>query len=227
MSKVFRKEVKFPISVLDFLLLRQKLEYFVQPDAHSGDDGYRVRSLYFDSNDDQDLLDSLSGNMEKRKIRLRFYPPDKENIKLEYKCKSGSNGIKRSIKLSKEEAERIVAGDYRLLLDIQTPLALELYARLMLGGYQPKVIVEYNRLAYFYPVSNNRITFDSKVSASNVVHSFFEEDTGLIPVMDPDTGVLEVKYNQFLVGVLKEALQSVDSLAKANSKYAQSRLLFM
>lgn len=227
MSKVFRKEIKYPITNLDFFLLRKRLECFVQPDPHSGDDGYRVRSLYFDSNDDQDLLDSLNGNMEKRKIRLRFYPPDTKTIKLEYKCKSGIDGIKHSIKLSKEEAERIIAGDYSLLLNIGSPLALELYARLMLGAYQPKVIVEYHRLAYSYPVNNNRITFDSKVAASNVVHSFFDHDLGLIPLMEPDAGVLEVKYDQFLVGVLKDVVRSVDSLAKANSKYAQSRLLFI
>ena len=226
MNKVFRKEIKYPISVLDFCRLRKRLEHFVQPDPYSGEVGYRVRSLYFDSDGDHDLLDSLEGNMEKRKIRLRFYPPDPGYIRLEYKCKSGTDGLKRSIKLSKEAAQCIVKGDYSPLRELQDPLALELYGRLMTGGYRPKSIVEYHRLAYIYPVSNTRLNFDSAVSASCITDAFFEENPGLIPVMAPDMGVFEVKYDHFLVGILKEVLESLDSMAHANSKYLQSRFLF-
>lgn len=226
MDKVFRKEIKYPISLLDFYRLRKRLECFVQPDPYSGSAGYRVRSLYFDSDGDRDLLDALNGNMEKRKIRLRFYPPDTDYIRLEYKCKSGTNGLKRSIRLSKENAQRIMGGDYRPLMDMQEPLAFELYGRLMTGGYRPKVIVDYHRVAYTYPVSNTRLNFDSAVSASYVTDSFFDEDPGVVPIMAPDLGVFEVKYDHFLVGILKEVVESVDSLAYANSKYAQSRFLF-
>ncbi len=126
MNEVFRKELKYPISLLDFYRLRKRLECFVQPDPHSGNTGYRVRSLYFDSDGDRDLFDALDGNMEKRKIRLRFYPPDIGYIRLEYKCKSGSDGIKRSIRLNKEDAQRIMRGDYLPLMDLQEPLAVEL-----------------------------------------------------------------------------------------------------
>lgn len=227
MNKVFRKEMKYPISLLDFCLLRGYLECFVKPDPHSGEYGYRVRSLYFDSDGDQDLFDTLTGNMEKRKIRLRFYPPDTDYIRLEYKCKSGTDGIKRSIRLSKEVAQCLMRGDYTPLLDMQDPLASELYGRMRLEGYQPKVVVDYHRLAYIYPVGNTRINFDSAVSGSYVTDSFFDENPGLIPVMPPDIGVLEVKYDHFLVGILKEVVESVDSLTKANSKYAQARFLFV
>lgn len=226
MDEVFRKEVKYPISLLDFSRLRKRLECFTQPDPYSGSTGYRVRSLYFDSHDDRDLFDTLDGNMEKRKIRLRFYPPDTRYVRLEYKCKSGSDGIKRSIIIPKEDAWRIMRGDYSLLMDLQEPLAYELYGRLMTGGYHPKAVVEYHRLAYTYPASNTRLNFDSAVSASYVTDSFFDEEPGLVPVMAPDLGVLEVKYDHFLVGILKEIVESVDSLSKANSKYAQSRFLF-
>lgn len=168
MHKVFRKEIKYPISILDFALIRGYLESFVKPDPHSGEDGYRVRSLYFDSGGDQDLLDSLAGQMEKRKIRLRFYPPDTGYIRLEYKCKSGTDGIKRSIRLSLGDAERMMKGDYTPLAEMQEPLALELYSRMMLEGYRPKSVVEYHRQAYVYPVGNTRINFDSAVAASYV-----------------------------------------------------------
>lgn len=225
-NKVFRKELKYPMSILDFYRLRKHLECFVRPDPHSDWNGYRVRSLYFDSDNDQDLNDCLAGQMEKRKIRLRFYPPDTGFIRLEYKCKSGNDCIKQSIRLPKEAAQSIMKGDYSPLTNLQDPLAMELYGRLMLGGYRPKAIVDYRRLAYTYPVSNTRVNFDSEVSASYVTESFFDENPGLIPVMDPDMGILEVKYDHFLVGILKEVLEPVDLLTKANSKYVQSRFLF-
>lgn len=226
MSKVIRKEIKYPMSVLDFSRMRKRLECFVQYDPYSGNTGYRVRSLYFDSEGDRDLFDVLDGNMEKRKIRLRFYPPDSEYVRLEYKCKSGSDGVKRVIKICREVAGRIMKGDYDPLMEIQEPLALELYGRLMTGGYHPKAVVDYHRLAYTYPAGNTRLNFDSQISASYVTDSFFDEDLGLVPIMAPDRGVLEVKYDHFLVGILKEVVQSVEPTVQANSKYAQSRFLF-
>ncbi len=96
----------------------------------------------------------------------------------------------------------------------------------MTGGYRPRVVVDYHRLAYTYPVSNTRLNFDSAVSASYVTDSFFAEEPGLVPIMSPDLGVLEVKYDHFLVGILKEVVESVDSLTKANSKYGQARCIF-
>lgn len=225
MKEVYRKEIKYPISVLDFLRIQKRLECYVKSDSHSGKDGYCVRSLYFDSVCDQDLLDVFEGSMEKRKIRLRFYPPNNEYIRLEYKCKSGTDGIKKSMQVSKKDAMNMINGDYRFLMDSDKPLARTIYTRLMTGGYHAKVIVQYNRIAYTYPASNTRVTFDSKISASYFVNSFFDDYPGFFPVTALDHGVLEVKYDDFLVGVLKELTETLDTLPSANSKYEQSRLL--
>lgn len=226
MNEVFRKEIKYPISLLDFYSLQKRLECFVQPDPHSDRDGYHIRSLYFDSVNDGDLFDAMVGNMEKRKIRLRFYPPDDGYIRMECKYKSGSDGVKHSVILSKDEAQCMMRGDYSLLMDLKQPFASELYCCLKLGGYLPKVVVDYHRIAYVYPVSYTRLNFDSAISASYVTDSFFDSAPGLIPLISPDMGVFEVKYDHFLVGVLKEILAPLDSLASANSKYVDSRFSF-
>jgi hypothetical protein len=226
MNEVFRKEIKYQISLLDFYNIKNRLQCFFHPDPHSGREGYRVRSLYFDTDDDKDLYDALVGNMEKRKIRLRFYPPDTGYVRMEYKCKSGSDGIKRSVILSKDDAQHIMRGDYSPLMNLQEPFAFELYRRMIMGAYRPKVVVDYHRIAYIYPVSNTRLSFDSEISASYVTDSFFDVNPGLIPLTAPDMGILEVKYDHFLVGILKAILEPLDSLAKANSKYVNSRFLF-
>lgn len=220
-----RKEIKYPITFLEFSRLRKRLECYMQPDPYSGSSGYRVRTLYFEACDDRDLLDCLNGSLEKRKIRLRFYPPDTEFFRLEYKCKYGLEGIKHSITLSKEQACCMIRGDYSFLTTLADPLATELYGRLMTGVYRPKVIVDYHRIAYIYPADNTRINFDTAISGSYVTDSVLEEHPGLIPVMNPDSGVLEVKYDNFLVGVLKEILESVNLLSSAYSKYMLSRFI--
>jgi hypothetical protein len=116
-------------------------------------------------------------------------------------------------------------GDYSALAQMEEPLARRLYLRLMNGGYRPKVVIEYHRMAYLYPVSNTRITFDSRICASYAAASFLNAQPPTAPVTPCDMGVLEVKYDHFLVGLLKEVLAPVDAQASAHSKYALSRFL--
>ena len=224
MLESYRREVKYIISVSDFYRLRNYLECYLKPDEYSSDTGYRVRSLYFDSYSDRDLFDVLDGLMEKRKIRLRIYSVDSTSAKLEYKCKSGVDSTKMTLILTREEALRMAEGDYGFLLAKSDYLAVKLYTRLKTGGYRPKVIVDYNRLAYIYSPNDIRITFDSNISASLITSGLFDENAAWKPVMQPGVGVLEVKYRGLLFGHLKKAIESIDSLPNASSKYVISRI---
>lgn len=224
MLEKYRREIKYIISVQDFYRLRSYLECYLKPDEHSGDTGYTVRSLYFDSHNDRDLFDVLDGLMEKRKIRLRIYSLDSSSVRLEYKCKSGNNGRKMTFTISREEALRMAEGDYSFLLEKRDPLAIKLYSRLKTGGYRPKIIIDYNRLAYVYTTNDIRITFDTNIKSSIITSVFFDQNVAWKPIMRPGIGVLEVKYNGFLFGHLKKAIESIDSLATSSSKYASSRI---
>ena len=222
--EVYRKEIKNVISVQDFFRLRKYLEYYIEADKYSGDTGYTVRSLYFDSYNDRDLFDVLDGLHDKRKIRLRIYSVNDSNVKLEYKCKSGSDSRKFALLISREEALSMVEGDYSFLLGKKDPLALQLYSRLNIGAYRPTIIVDYKRLAYTYLPNDVRITFDSSITSSPITSGLFDSNAAWQPVMPPGIGVLEVKYNEFLFEYLKKAIEEVDSLPTSNSKYANSRL---
>ncbi len=226
MITVYRKEIKYVISWTDFYRVQKRLACFLTPDAYGGPDGYRVRSLYFDSITDRDLHDTLFGLMEKRKIRLRIYSPQDERVKLEYKCKSGTDGVKKTLTISRDQARQMMAGDYRFLREADDALSRQLYTRLLSGGYSPKSIVEYSRKAYLYPVGNVRITFDTQTAGGCVPDAFFDENLALYPLLPPDVGVLEVKYTGFLPGIFKEVISNLDYLSTSNSKYAQSRFLY-
>lgn len=227
MRQVFRKEIKYIVHVSDFVRIRDKLGAIMRPDPH-GKDGtgtYTVRSLYFDSIGDRDLKDNLDGVMEKRKIRVRSYDLSSDFALLEYKCKSGSDSRKLSLPISKLEAQLMENGHYEFLLEQEEDLATFLYDKITRCVYRPKTVVEYDRIALLYPVSDVRITYDHNIKGSLSPVGLYNPSTPLARLMAPDYGVLEVKYNDFLVTPIKRVLQNLDALPGANSKYSNARLL--
>lgn len=224
MITVFRKEIKYVISLEGYLRLQKQLESLMQRDRYGNHGTYAVRSQYYDSAADQDLHDNLAGVMEKRKIRIRIYSPDDLRPKLEYKCKSGSDGVKHSIAISREEAMMMEEGRFSFLLNHKEELAARLYVKMNQGAYRPRTIVEYDRTAFTYPVSDVRITFDSRIRGSANPYGLFKKAPFYVPLMNTDMGVLEVKYNDFLPSPLKGVVQQIDSLAEASSKYSKARL---
>lgn len=225
MLEVFRKEIKYIISMEQFFILRKKLEPIMKKDSYGKGGKYMVRTQYFDSINDQDLFDNLDGLMEKRKIRIRIYSPDSKIAKLEYKCKSGSDGRKMSLAISKEQAIEMENGNFESLLSMGEELAKFLYVKASKNGYRPKTIVEYNRMAFSYPISDLRITFDTSVRGTVNPYDLFKEKISSIPILKEDLGVLEIKYSGFIPSLFKGIIEDIDKLAEGISKYSVSRLL--
>ena len=71
--KLYRKEEKYLIKTPEIKLLKNELIRFMDKDPHSYNDPYRVRTLYFDTIFNDDLMDKLSGEYRKRKFRIRIY----------------------------------------------------------------------------------------------------------------------------------------------------------
>jgi hypothetical protein len=227
MRQVFRKEIKYCIEESDFIRIKDHLLAFMLPDPHADKESgsYTVRSLYFDSAADNDLHDNLDGVMEKRKIRVRTYDMDSDFALLEYKCKSGSDSRKLSLVINKEEALLMENGHYEFLLDRSEDLAIFLYDKITRNVYRPRTVVEYDRTAYLYPVSDVRITFDHHVRGSLSDFGLYDPGTPLYPLLPRESGILEVKYNDFLVSPLQRVLARLDLLPASNSKYSNARLL--
>lgn len=226
MLEVLRKEIKYSLSTVGFYKARPILEACLCLDPHCrGGDGYSIRSLYFDSAWDGDLDDVLSGLLSKQKIRLRCYTPEAETLKLEYKCKTGTDSRKLSLPVSRADAWRMINGRYAFLTELSDPVATELYGRLKAGAYQPRVVVAYKRIAFIAPQNDVRVTFDYDVEASFDPAALLDEAAAFEPVSPTASGILEVKYNYFLPAYIETALQGLNLSPTANSKYAQSRLI--
>ncbi len=69
-----RSEFKFVVPIASVARLTSDLAPFVRPDDHAdGPRGYRVRSLYYDSDDLSFYYQKLDGERSRVKVRLRHY----------------------------------------------------------------------------------------------------------------------------------------------------------
>lgn len=211
------------MNMADVKRLSGKLSQALMEDDHNGANGYSIRSLYFDTPYDGDFQDKMDGLLLRKKIRLRIYNPRAKSAKLEMKQKEGMYQRKRSLKMSREDAQALIAGDYGVLLKYKEPFAAECYGVMCMQGYRPKAVVEYLRKAYIAKENSIRITFDSAIIATEARYDIFAEDLIQYPVMDPFNAVLEVKYNGFLLSYIKDLLDTANRSELSVSKYCLAR----
>ena len=223
MNEVLRQEKKFLITLEQFYRHRARLLQVMALDAHSRGDGYPIRSLYFDTLDDQDFQEKEDGVELRRKLRLRCYGPDTPFAILEMKQKQGPMQKKRSLRLSREEAGRLAAGDYAPLVRRPEAFAHECYALMNLRCYRPAAVVEYRRQAFVAKENRIRVTFDHHITATESRFDLFAPDLALNSVLDPGLAVLEVKYNGFLLSYIKDLLLACDGSESSVSKYCLGR----
>ena len=222
--EVNRVEEKYLLTCLQAKQLRNRLKNVLPGDAFNGYKPYPVRSVYFDSYYDDDYYDKLAGVQLRKKVRLRTYATGSDKAKLEIKQKDDANQCKRSLTVTRQEAEALIAGDHSFLKDREEEYARQLFYIFEKEVYRPKSLVEYRRVAFEGPANNIRITFDSDVRASEGCFDLFGEHTkALRPVQETNQVVLEVKYNHFLLSYIKDILATVDVPQESFSKYVVGR----
>lgn len=132
--------------------------------------------------------------------------------------------------LTSKEQMLISKGIYSKILDgkineIKNPEGLleEFLNDIKLKGLFPSIIVEYNRVAFIYPVSDVRITFDSNIKSGLYNYDLFDDKSPTYRVIENDKQVLEVKYNEVLPSHIANILSTVPSVREAVSKFAICR----
>ena len=128
--KTFRHEYKYIIPYGDMLKLREKLDDILTLDRGGS---YVVRSLYFDSVDDEDYYEKQAGVMVRKKLRLRIYDINSDYAKLEIKGKYDIHQLKESLVIKKSDAKKIINGDYDCLLKMDNDLAKRMYTYFLTG----------------------------------------------------------------------------------------------
>jgi hypothetical protein len=223
---VSRTETKYLIAPTEAAVVQQDLRRLLVPDEYSSSGPYRVKSLYFDSINQRDYIEKMNGEKNRRKIRLRIYDEDDSVILLEEKVKRDIFQQKRGVVLHKEDATLLTIGDYSALHKYDSPEALSIYLRMVLGNYYPVSLVEYDRCAYVFPAFHTRVTFDSNIRSSELDLSQFCRNNNWTFRMN-DMVILEVKYDGYLPKNIAEVLGKYSFSQRAVGKYAMSRPIFL
>ena len=221
----YRNEWKYLLTNQSLSLLKSRLSQVMEIDSHTPKDGrYLIHSLYFDDYKDTSLYTTSSGLSERYKWRIRYYGDDLDYIVLEKKIKKESRCHKKSCKLTLEEYEAIVSGNITdILYDTEKALIKELARDMLLYDYRPKVIVDYERIAYVEEITNVRITFDMKICASYELEHFLDGDYSRFYVLPSGQNVLEVKFDDILPSYIRNIVESFGFVQTSFSKYYYCR----
>ncbi len=218
----FRHEWKHEISRMDMLVLRQRLRAVAQPDLHAAGGRYQIRSLYFDTPSDKALREKIDGVSRREKFRIRYYNGDLSVIHLEKKSKLAGLCSKQIAGLSASEAQAILDGRLDWMPVSGRPVVQELYSKMRTQLLRPRTIVDYTREPFVYPPGNVRITLDYDIRTGLCCTDFLRPCI-TIPAGDAPV-ILEVKWDTFLPGVIRDAIQLEDCRSQSFSKYAQCRI---
>ena len=217
----YRYELKFLLDPYDAAVLKKQLALVCSRDPHSISDdlSYEIRSLYFDDASGSAFADKINGERTRKKYRIRMYNMDTSFIRLECKHKDDTWTYKQEQAISPELCKKLIKGEYSGI-EADGVLLRQFLLDARLFALKPSVIVDYKRLAFTYPVSDVRITFDEDIRSGRYEYDFLRKN---LNTLSPDLGdavELEVKCNEFIPEHILAILGSVDKCRMALSKYA-------
>jgi hypothetical protein len=227
-GKIYRHEDKYIISKAEYVYLSQLLPVVMKQDAYVRGNGYRIRSLYFDTIDCNDYLEHLIGVSNRKKIRLRIYDLNDVAVKLEIKNKEDTYTVKETAEINREEAVKLLSGNLDFLISKNNTTMHKVWMYMKMDRYYPQFLVDYNRKAYIYQVGDVRITFDTHIMVSKDCN-LFNEKSELISVLQDGMVLMEVKYNKNLPYEISNMLASAMITQQISfSKYCmgQERLIW-
>ena len=218
----YRNEVKYVITKNQAKILMQRLNLIMELDANTSEDNtYLIRSLYFDDINSSSYYEKMDGILFRKKYRIRLYNGDDKFIRLECKHKHNNMTAKEQALINKEICSKIIDGNYDIETDneVLKKFLIDIKTRHLI----PSVIVDYQRVAYTYPISTVRITFDYNIKSGNYNCNLFDNDASLVSVIDDSLVVLEVKFDEVLPLHIAEVLQTIPAFRQAVSKFALCR----
>lgn len=164
-----RNECKFLLNDDVYKSLSVKLQEYMDKDDYSKDDNfYTISNIYYDSEDNYLIRNSLMKPTYKEKLRLRAYGVPSENDKVYLEIKKKFNGVvnKRRTSIKLKEAYTFLSTSKKP--EIQTymnkQVINEIEYILKLYNVKPKLYLAYDRRAMFGKDNKElRITFDTNI----------------------------------------------------------------
>jgi hypothetical protein len=226
-----RFELKYVISEQKARSIRNYISSFLELDencAGKSDFSYAVHSLYIDSDHLQTYWDTINGNKNRFKLRIRYYTEDPDTpVFLEIKRRLNNCIKKQRAAVRREAVQAILAGQLppAQALASQDPRALPAlqdFCRLVQNmEARPKVHVAYLREAYL-PLTEN----SARVTMDRMVRSEFNPTLELSTRMQNpivvwnQTVVLELKFTDRFPNWFRDLVRTFDLRQCGAAKYA-------
>jgi len=220
-----RNEWKFLCDIAQTVEIKNRLYGYLQVDNHNvTENGYTVKSLYFDDYFNSCAKDNDAGNSIRRKYRIRYYNQNTDFVRLEIKNKVYDLGYKETAVISLSEYTDIISGRTdSVMWNTDNNTVKKFCNQIIDKNLLPKAIIQYNRLSFIDNTLNIRITFDRNVSVSDDFESFLNGDYMTVPLFEDRTEIMEVKFDGILPSTLKRILATEKLLQASYSKYYYGR----
>lgn len=210
-NRKFRYENKYLINILQKETIKNYICDVCDWDKYilKNETGYRIRSLYFDTYNDKAFRDNESGVDIREKYRIRIYNCSDDIIFLERKIKVNGKISKDRCRITKDVLNAILEDNIeKLQFDESTPLLNRFLLEYQVNFLRPRIIVDYERMAYVVEDIDVRITFDSDIGFSSDVTGFLDENLSLQPILPIGKELLEVKYREFIPKYIHQILDA-------------------
>lgn len=203
MKTNYRSELKYIITNNDFILLKHRLESLLKKDKNVIDGSYKITTIYFDNIYRTSYYQVVDGISQRWKYRIRFYNNNDKYIVLEKKYKINSRTNKTSVRITKQELDKIMKNEIDISLE-NHKLFNEFIIKLKTEMMRPIILVEYDRIPFVYDVGNIRITLDYNIGFSKEFDKAFTQDKNLIYLKER---ILEVKFNDLIPEHIRAKLE--------------------
>ena len=217
-----RYELKYLLDRGQTAWLVSRLKGHMEPDRYGKTS---IASLYYDTPDFRLIRASLDKPAFKEKMRLRSYGLATETspVFLELKRKASGIVYKRRVRTTLPEVREFFAGAEGLFEDRQISRELEWF-REQYEPLRPACLVIYDRVAYFEPGGDLRLTIDFdpryRMEAMNLTSSMDG-----IPLRPEGDTILEIKVQEamplWLTAILDEGQICRNSYSKYGEAYRQ------
>ena len=222
-----RYEMKYILTKQQMLYLKDALKDHMEVDQYGKTS---IASIYFDTPDDRLIRTSLEKPEYKEKIRLRSYGLAKpeQNVFLELKRKSEGIVYKRRIQMSEQNVISFLNNEDEEISDNQISKEI-VYFKNYYHHLLPKILIIYDRVAYFDKNSDLRVTIDEnpryRLKDLNL-HTSMEGES----LLNDGGAILEIKAQDsiplWLTAILSQGKIYQGSFSKVGEAYKKCARLY-
>ncbi|MEU5869439.1 polyphosphate polymerase domain-containing protein [Nonomuraea sp. NPDC047529] len=224
-----RYEIKYLVDTSEAVALREEIEQRLDRDQHSGDAGYGIWSVYYDTRQLRFYWEKIEGLKFRRKLRVRHYG-DRFSVDgstpvfVEIKQRVNRVTQKRRVSLPYADALRLCDGRQMVEHDPSQRAFLEEVLDLVLRlDLRPVAMTGYQRHAYLGRDADVglRVTFDQRIRGRDRdFHLGADAENRLI--VPAGKSIVEVKANERVPYWLTDLTAKRNLQVVRVSKYCQS-----